>query len=227
MKRVFLLSIFVGTLSLPFGGSALVSAHPGDPGPDGVALLARNDRSPGGERGEGDSFPAQKVSKSKEKGPKEAKGKGLDKAAMNQVRNAYKFLEQGKPEKALQELEKARRMAPDNYWVNYYSAGAYHQLKDYRRARQFWGAAEGGAENQEQRSRVRTAQAFTDFVDGGADQARASLRVALDMDGGNVRARELLAEVNIPARPGQPQVGARLQLGDLNSFLAYFRVPMP
>ncbi len=166
-------------------------------------------------------------SPSKGKAQKGDKQKGLDQAAMNAVRNAYKFLEQGKPQKALKELEKARRKAPNNYWVNYYSAGAYHQLGEYRQARPYWDAAFDNADDPALRSRVRTAEAFTRYMDGERDQARTSLRMALEMDGGNVRARELLATYAAPIKGGAGQVQAGVSLSDVKGFMSYFMVQMP
>jgi tetratricopeptide (TPR) repeat protein len=153
--------------------------------------------------------------------------KELDQAATNQVRSAYRFLEQGKPDKAIKELEKARRMAPDNYWVNYYSAGAYHQLKDYGNARHYWNVAQVSAETPGDRSRVRTAKAFSEYLGGRVDEARLSLRFAVEMDGGNVKARDLLAQIAAPTRAGQPQAAAAVRLGDINEFTGYFMVRMP
>ncbi len=204
--------------------AVLLSVSPGLAAPagghqeEGGFLVARNDKGPG-DQGAG----------REDKGghEKKAKKKDLDQAAMNQVRNAYKFIEQGKPQKAIEELEKAHRMAPDNYWVNYYSAGAWHQLRDYARAHRFWEHAEEAAETPAERSRVRTARAYTEYQSGQAEQARVSLKLAVEIDGGNLRARELLAQVSTPAKPGQPSAGVAIRLGEESSFSGYFKIPMP
>ena len=127
----------------------------GDPGPSSPGPGPQPDRHPG-------------------------KGKGLETAARNHIRSAYRFLKKDKPDQALRELEKARRKMDRNFWYHYYMGGAYYMKGMYGRARDSWELAYRFTRDYRLRSRIRTCQSFVVFRVQGYQPAVGFLRKALE-----------------------------------------------
>jgi tetratricopeptide (TPR) repeat protein len=122
-------------------------------------------------------------------------GKGLEKAARNHIRSAYRFLKKDKPDHALRELEKARRKMDRTFWYHYYMGGAYYMKGMYGRARDSWELAYRFTRDYRLRSRIRTCQSFVVFRIQGYKPTIGFLRKAVDMDRDNGTARGLLDDL--------------------------------
>ena len=110
--------------------------------------------------GDGNQSPPRT---SKEPSRHPGQGKGLENAARNHMRSAYRFLKKNQPDHALRELEKARRKMDRNYWYHYYMGGAFYMKGMYTRARDSWELAHRFTRDYRLRSRIRTCQSFVIF----------------------------------------------------------------
>jgi hypothetical protein len=109
------------------------------------------------------------------------KGKGLETAARNHMRSAYRFLKQDKPDHALRELAKAGKKMDRNFWYHYYTGGAYYMKGMYIRARDSWELAYRYTRDYRYRSRIRTCQSFVIFRLQGHQPSIGFLHKAVDM----------------------------------------------
>ncbi|MDF1536971.1 MAG: hypothetical protein P1S46_10820 [bacterium] len=127
--------------------------------------------------------------------PHPGKGKGLDVAARNHIRSAYRFLKNDKPDHALRELEKARGKMDSDFWYHYYLGGAYYMKGMHSQARDSWEMAYRFTQDYRLRSRIRTCQSFVVFRIQGQQPTLGFLRNAVDMDLDNGTARGLLDDL--------------------------------
>jgi len=173
--------------------------------------------------------------------------RGQEIAARNHIRSAYKFLQKDKPDHALRELEKARAKMGHDYWFNYYMAGAYYMKSLYREADKSWEMAYRYTKDPLLRSRIMTCRSFTGYDAGGPERAMDFLGKAIDLDGKNGSARELLDDLESAPKdeqawqpPGQKgkktkttkdkdgkNTGKGGKIKDKSTFMAYFLVEMP
>jgi tetratricopeptide (TPR) repeat protein len=123
------------------------------------------------------------------------------------MRSAYRFLQKGKPDHAMRELEKARRKMGNNYWFHYYMGGAYYFKGLYEKAGDSWTIAFSYTNDYRLRSRVRTCQSFAVNYSKGDEPSIGFLRTALDMDRDNRHARELLEDLVGSGGGSDVQVG--------------------
>jgi hypothetical protein len=128
------------------------------------------------------------------------------------MRSAYRFLQKGKPEHAMRELEKARSKMGQNFWFHYYMGGAYYFQGMYVLAGDSWKIAYRYTNDHRLRSRLRTCQSYAINYRKGDEPSIGFLRMAIDNDQDNRHARELLRDlggsVQAPAGKKQPpQVG--------------------
>ena len=139
----------------------------------------------------GDTKPsAPRTSNQQERHP--GKGKGLEVAARNHIRSAYRFLQKGKSDQAMRELEKARAKMGRDYWFHYYMGGAYYLKGMHAQARDSWERAYSFSRDYRLRSRARTCQSFAIFHLQGQQPSIGFLRKARDLDRDNRAARGLL-----------------------------------
>ncbi len=123
------------------------------------------------------------------------KGEGLEVAARNHIRSAYRFLQKGKPDHALRELEKARDKMGRDYWFHYHMGGAYYLKGMHAQARNSWEMAFSFSRDHRLRSRARTCQSFVIFRIQGQQPTIGFLRKAVDLDRDNRVARTLLDDL--------------------------------
>jgi hypothetical protein len=123
------------------------------------------------------------------------KGKGLETAARNHIKSAYRFLKKNQPDHALRELAKARKKMDRNFWYHYYTGGAFYMKGMYRQARDSWELAYRFTRDYRYRSRIRTCQSFVIFRLQGHQSSIGSLHKAVDMDRDNRTARGLLDDL--------------------------------
>ena len=124
---------------------------------------------------------------------------GQERAARNQIKSAYRFLEKGKPDHAIRELEKARNRMGANFWFHYYMGGAYYFKGMYGRAGESWDNAYRFTGDFRLRSRLRTCQSFAVYRLGGDEKSIGLLKTALDMDRDNRQAMELIRDLDFSA----------------------------
>jgi tetratricopeptide (TPR) repeat protein len=128
-------------------------------------------------------------------------------AARNHLRSAYRFLQKGKPEHAMRELEKARDKMGASYWFHYYMGGAYFLKGMYQRAEGSWDTALGYAGDGRMGSRLRTCQSFAVNYLRGDEPSIGLLKMALDLDRDNHQARELLEDLHSSGQVAGAQIG--------------------
>ena len=178
---------------------------------------------------------------------KEKNNKGQQVAAQNHLRSAYKFLQKGKPDHAMRELEKARNKMGINYWFHYYMGGAYYFKGMYEMAGDSWNVAFRFTNDYRLRSRLRTCQSFAINYREGDEPSIGFLRNAIDMDGENRQARELLEDLggsrsdpseSSKGKKGREKDGPKhgksgkkkeksKKIRDKERFSAYFLVELP
>jgi tetratricopeptide (TPR) repeat protein len=170
-----------------------------------------------------------------------AASKGLDQAARNHIRSAYRFMEKGMPDKARRELLKAERKASRTFWYNYYLGGIYYQKGMYEDANRSWDLAFQYSEGDlSLRTRIRTSQAFAYFQIGQTEQSRNSLELALKIDSGNQTAHALLRDFDTVDKQDKPGKGSSgkgknknkgrgkgKKVSQNSEFNSYFFVEMP
>lgn len=120
---------------------------------------------------------------------------GQETAARNHIRSAYRFLEKGKPDHAMREMEKARRKMGQDYWFHYYYGGAYFLKGMFGQARDSWERAYGFTRDYSLRSRIRTCQSFAIYNLDGEGPSMGVLKKAVDMDRQNSTAWELFQDL--------------------------------
>lgn len=120
---------------------------------------------------------------------------GQETAARNHIRSAYRFLEKGKPDHAMREMEKARNKMGNTFWFHYYMGGAYYFKGMYERAGDSWKMAYRYTNDYRLKSRLRTSQSFAVHHLKGDEPSIGFLRMAIDTDGDNRYARELLEDL--------------------------------
>jgi len=125
---------------------------------------------------------------------KEKYNKGQETAGRNHIRSAYRFLQKNKPDHAMRELEKARNKMGNSFWFHYYMGGAYYFKGMYDRAGDSWKIAYRYTRDYRLRSRLRTCQSFAIHYLEGDEPSIGFLRMAVDGDGDNLHARELLED---------------------------------
>lgn len=178
------------------------------------------------------------------------KAKGLEVAARNHVRSAYRFLQKDKPDHAIKELEKARAKMDQDYWFHYYMGGAFYLKAMYREARESWEMAYRYTKAPQMRSRIRTCQSFVVYRINGKDQSLGLLRKAVDLDEKNESAKEFLDDIVMVSADEQGgQAGLSVKMGkspkekgskgpgkaakkrkmiqDKERFMGYFLIEMP
>ncbi len=121
--------------------------------------------------------------------------RGLERAARNHMRSAYRFLEKGKPDHAMKELEKARSKMGRDFWFHYYLGGAYYLKGMHREAQESWEMAFRFTADHRLRSRARTCQSFVVFTLQDEGASVGFLKNAVDLDRENGKARELLDDL--------------------------------
>lgn len=164
---------------------------------------------------------------------------GMETAARNHIRSAYRFLEKGKPDHAIRELEKARDKMGNNYWFHYYMGGAYFLKGLYQQAHDSWNISFRYTSDGRLGSRVRTCQSFAAPYLRGEDQSVGFLKAALDLDRENHQARELLDDLSYARDEDNKGRGKKdrekgssgkknpRKIKDKNRFSAYFLIEMP
>ena len=143
-----------------------------------------------GNQGSSPSSPGKKPPKNNTKN-----NKGQQVAAQNHLRSAYRFLEKGKPDHAIREMEKARNKMGSDFWFHYYMGGAYYFKGMYEMAGDSWKIAYRYTNDYRLRSRLRTSQSFAVNHLNGDEPSIGFLRMAIDMDVDNRHARELLEDL--------------------------------
>ena len=128
-------------------------------------------------------------------------------AANNHLRSAYRFLQKGKPDHAMRELEKARGKMGAGYWFHYYMGGAYFLKGMYQRAEENWNTALGYTLDRRLKSRLMTCQSFAVNYLKGDEPSIGFLKSALDLDRDNHQARELLEDLRSPGDESGAQIG--------------------
>ena len=173
-----ILIVFLLILALSGWGCAITGG-----GGSGPVILDTGGTSPGGRPGAGNGQAA-------------GQAKGHEIAAKNHIRSAYRFLEMGKPGHAQKEIEKARGKMGEDFWFHYYLGGALFLQGKNREASQSWERAFGLTGDTALRSRVRTCQSFAAYRTEGSSTSIGFLRHAVDLDGGNLTARNILQELS-------------------------------
>jgi len=146
--------------------------------------------------------PSKPPTPSQQKRPPKHKtdNRGQVKAAQNHIRSAYRFLQKGKPDHALKELEKARPVMGTSYWFHYYMGGAYFFKGMFESAGESWKRAYSYTDDHPLRSRVRTCQSYAAYQLDGVDGSIDLLKGAITLDRNNSQARILLDDLR---RPGE------------------------
>jgi tetratricopeptide (TPR) repeat protein len=126
---------------------------------------------------------------------KEKNNRGQEQAARNHMRSAYRFLQKGKPDHAMRELEKARNKMGSSFWFHYYMGGAYYFKGMYELAGDSWKMAYQYTNDHHLRSRLRTCQSYSINYQKGDEPSIGFLRMAIDMDRGNLHAQDLLRDL--------------------------------
>jgi tetratricopeptide (TPR) repeat protein len=134
--------------------------------------------------------PAKKKPPARDMGPP-----GKRRAAENHLRSAYRFLQKNKPDHALKELQKAGSSRYNDFWIYYYSGGAYYFKGMYGKANEQWDKAYRHAGEYNLKSRLRTCQSYVAYRLEDAEGAAGYLKRALDLDGRNRQARLLLEDL--------------------------------
>ena len=175
------------------------------------------------------------------------KAQGLQVAARNHLRNAYRFLENGKPDHAVKQLEKARGKMDRDFWFHYYLGGAFYLKGRYGDARDSWKRAYRFTRNPRLRSRIQTCLSFSAYKIEGHDSSVGFLRSALDLDRENRTARDIFNDMiasNVQSQDGNPGFrkkpekpvkmkspgksgGKGKKIEDMERFTGYFLVEMP
>lgn len=130
--------------------------------------------------------------------------RGQERAAQNHIRSAYRFLEKGKPDHAIRELEKARGKTGRTFWLHYYMGGALYMKGMHREAEESWRMAFRHTNDPRLRSRLKTCESFAVNRVDGDGASSALLRTALDLDRSNTVASDLLAELGTTGYAAQP-----------------------
>jgi len=130
----------------------------------------------------------------------EIENRGQERAAQNHMRSAYRFLQKGKPDQALRELEKARPAMGTSFWFHYYMGGAYYFKKMFESAGESWRRAYSYTDDHLLRSRVRTCQSYAAYQLDGGNRSIDLLKMAIALDRSNSQARNLLEDLR---RPGE------------------------
>ena len=121
--------------------------------------------------------------------------RGQEQAARNHMRSAYRFLQKGKPDHAMRELEKARNKMGSSFWFHYYMGGAYYFKGMYELAGDSWKIAYRYTKDHRLRSRLRTCQSYSVNYRKGDEPSIGFLRMAIDMDRDNRHAMDLMRDL--------------------------------
>jgi len=143
-----------------------------------------------------ESPPPPPAARKKSPPDSDRKARGQERAARNHMRSAYKFLQKGKPDHAIRELEKARNAFGDSFWFHYYLGGAYYLKGMYEKAGDSWKTGNRYTNDRRLRSRLRTCQSFAANFYEGDRGSIGFLRAAIDLDDENRQARDLLKDLS-------------------------------